>query len=399
MKKVVVMSLAAIAVLNASSIDEAFVDGKVSGEIRTAYISQNNKVDTDTYGTSVGGILKYETASWNDLKLGTGVYISQKLPFATGDFSEGKANPDLFGKDTHSYVYLGEAYIDYSAEDLTLSIGRQLIDTPFTDADDIRMHPNTFEAAIVAYKGIDETTLLGGYITRWAGYDSGNDISKFKKIAPDSNGAVVAGIKNESVEDLELQGWYYGIDKLANVFYTDASYTIAFDEDNGMELVGQFAQFSEKNNSNTEGNIYGIGANLNIGMLTLGAEYNQASNASGKHISSGFGNGPYVVDTEEVNLDDFEDVKAYQFNVRADLEDLGIKDGTLFASYSKFKSAPNNTEADEIDLIARYKVSEALNTEVNYVVVNDKNKNLGNDGTNNYDGGYSRFLVRVNYNF
>lgn len=397
MRKVIVISLAAFVALNAASIDEAFVDGKASGQIRAAYVSQNNKVDTDTYGTSIGGILKYETDSWNDIKLGVGAYLSQKLNFATGDFDEGKANPDLFGDDTKSYAYIGEGYIDYSANDIAVRIGRQLIDIPFADADDIRMHPNTFEAAIATYKGIDETTLVGGYITRWAGYDSGNDISKFKKLAPESNGATVAGIMNESIENLELQGWYYGIDKLTNILYTDASYTIAFDETNELEFVGQFARFSEKNYSNVDGNIYGIGVNLNIGMLTLGTAYNEAFNSSGKHISSGFGNGPYVVDTDEVNLDDFEDVKAYQLNAQLDMEDVGLKDVTLIASYTNFKSAPTNMKVDEIDLIAMYRITEALNAEVNYVIVNDKNSNTSEDGL--YNGGYDRFLVRMNYNF
>ncbi|MDD2368544.1 MAG: OprD family outer membrane porin [Sulfuricurvum sp.] len=399
MKKTVALSLATVAVLNASSIEDVFGDGKVSGEIRTAYINQNNKVDTDTYGTSVGGILKYETAPWNDLKLGIGAYGSQKLNFATGDFDEGRANPDLFGKDTHSFAYIGEAYLDYSIDDVTLRVGRQLIDIPFADTDDIRMHPNSFEAAMITYKGVEETALIGGYISRWAGYDSGNDISKFKKMAPGSNGAVVVGISNESLDNIELNGWYYGIDKLSDIFYGDAKYTMEFGEVGSLELIGQLARFNEKNNSDVDGNIYGVGVNLSMGMFTLGAEYNKAFNAGGKHIISGFGNGPYVVDTEEVDLDDFEDVNVYQFNAEADMGDIDLKDVTLFASYSKFKSAPDNTEADEIDLIARYKVTEALNAEVNYVVVNDKNKNLGNNGTNDYNGGYNRFLVRINYNF
>ncbi|MBD3799558.1 MAG: hypothetical protein IE883_06710, partial [Epsilonproteobacteria bacterium] len=141
MRKIALLSVVATTVLSANGIDEAFVAGKVSGQIRAAYVNQYNAVDTDTYGTSLGGVLKYETVDWNGLKLGVGTYISQKLHLATGDADKGKTNPDLFGEGTKSYAYVGEAYVDYTMGDLNLKVGRQLIDSPFADTDDIRMHP------------------------------------------------------------------------------------------------------------------------------------------------------------------------------------------------------------------------------------------------------------------
>ena len=88
--------------------------------------------------------------------------------------------------DGSSFAYVGEAYIDYTANDLSIRIGRQLIDTLLVNTDEIRMHLDTYEAALATYSGVDKTTLTAGYIKRWAGYDSGADISKFKKVAQDS---------------------------------------------------------------------------------------------------------------------------------------------------------------------------------------------------------------------
>src|SRR3989339_56370 len=398
MKKTIAMSLAAVAALSASSIDEAFVAGKASGQIRAAYVNQDNAVDTDTYGTSIGGILKYETAAWNDIKLGVGAYVSQKLHFATGDFNEGKANPDLFAADTESYAYVGEAYIDYSANDFTLRVGRQLIDTPLADTDDIRMHPNSFEAAIATYSGIEGTTLVGGYVTRFAGYDSGDDISKFKKLGADeSNGVAVVGIVNESVENLAVQGWYYSIDEVSDALYADATYTIPFSETMGLELSTQYGHFSEEKASGMDGNVYGIGAAFNVGALILGAAYNKASNDEGKSVSNGFGGGPYMTSMEEMTIDGFEDVKAYQLSAELDMADAGVEGLTLCALYGNFKSAPADMKVKEIDLIANYEVNEALNAEVSYAMVDDKNNNTSEDGL--YDGGYDRLLVRLSYNF
>lgn len=398
MKKIVILSIAAITVLNATSIDEAFKGGKASGQLRAAYVSQDNAVDTDTYGTSIGGILKYETAAWNDIKLGVGAYISQKLSFASGDFDTGKTNGDLFGDNTKSYVYLGEAYIDYSANDFSLRIGRQLIDTPFADTDDIRMHPNTFEAAIATYTGIEKTTLVGGYVKRFAGYDSGNDISEFKRLdGANSSGAAVVGILNESVENLAVQGWYYSIDELSNALYADGVYTIPFSESMGLELTAQYANFSEKKASGLDGNVYGVGAALNVGTLTLGAAYNKASNDDGKMISNGFGGGPYLTSMEEMTIDSLEDAKAYQLSVELDLADAGIEGLKLSALYGDFKSTPTDVHVKETDFIAAYEISEALSAEMSYAMVDDKNKNTSEDGL--YDGGYDRFLVRLSYSF
>lgn len=398
MKTIMLLSLAAVSALNAGSIDEAFKGGKASGQIRAAYVDQDNAVDTDTYGTSLGGILKFETAASHGITLGVAGYASQKIHSLTGSFDEGKANGDLFAENSKSYGYVGEAYVDYSASDLTLRIGRQRIDTPLADTDDIRMHPNTFEAAVVSYSGIEGTTFVGGYVTRWAGYDSGGDISKFKKLAGDnSEGAAVVGIMNESIENLGVQGWYYGIDELADAFYTDATYTIPFSETMGLELIGQFATFSEERNSGLDGNVYGIGARFNIGMVSVGAAYNKASNNEGDFVSNGFGGGPYITSMEEMTIDGFEDVKAYQLSADLDLANAGLEGVSLCALYGDFKSAPANMRVKEFDVIATYEMSEAFNAEMSYAMVADKNNNTSEDGL--YDGGYDRFLVRLNYNF
>ena len=402
MKKAAVMSLAAVVALSASSIDEAFVAGKVSGQIRAAHISQNNAVDQDTYGTSIGGILKYETADWNGLKLGVGAYISQKLHFATGDVDEGKANGDLFGENTASYAYIGEAYVDYTINDLNLRVGRQQIDTPYADTDDIRMHPNTFEAAIATYNGIDKTTLVGGYITRMAGYDSGDDISKFKKLGEESNGAVVLGAINESIENFTLQGWYYAADKVADLYYTDATYVIPFSETMGLELSAQYAMFKEDKDAtgaetDIDGSVYGIGAAFNVGALTVGAVYNRGSNNDGETPPIGFGGGPYFTSMEEMTIEGMEDVKAYQLSAELDMANTGLEGVTLTALYGDFKSTPMDMHVKELDLIASFELSEAISGDISYAMIDDKNKNGSEDGL--YDGGYDRFLVRLSYNF
>jgi imipenem/basic amino acid-specific outer membrane pore len=402
MKKAVVMSLAAVVALSASSIDEAFVAGKASGQIRAAYVNQDNAVNTDTYGTSLGGILKYETADWNGLKLGVAAYTSQKIHAATGKEGDNHLNTELFDMDGKSYTYMGEAYADYTMAGLNLKTGRQQIDTPFADTDDIRMHPNTFEALIATYTALEGSTFVGGYVTRWAGYDSEDTLSKekFKKLAEGSNGAAVFGVINESIENLNFQAWYYGVDKLADLTYLDAAYVIPFNETMGLEVSGQFAAFSEDTQadgtkSNVHGSVYGIGATFNAGPLSVGAAYNKGSNENGKTTPIGFGGGPYMTSMEEWTIEGMSDVKAYQLSAELGLADAGLEGVTLSALYGNFKSDTDGTKVSELDLIASFELGEAITGDISYAMIDDKNKNADSGA----DAGYDRFLVRLNYNF
>lgn len=388
------MSLASVVVLNGSGLDEVFKAGKASGQIRAAHIANGYDAGGNDYATALGGELKYETAPWNNLKLGIAAYISQKVGFATGENT--LTNGDIFDENKNSYTYIGEAYFDYSANDFSLRVGRQRINTPLADTNDIRINPNTFEAAIATYNGIKGTMVQGGYVIRWAGHDSGNDKSTFKKLAgPDSNGAVVIGALNESIENLAVQWWYYRIDRVADVLYTDATYTLAFNETADIELIAQYITFNEDKASMVDGHVYGVGIAMNGGILTLGAAYNRTLNDDGKVSVNGFGNGPYFTSMQEWSIGNMEDAKAYQFNSGLNMGFLGVEELTLNTLYGVFKSSPLDAKVKEVNLMSTYKMSEVMILDATYAKIINCNNNV-EGGT---DNGYSRFLTRINYKF
>ena len=226
MKKSLLLGLVVVGCLSASDFSEAFTGGKSSGEIRIGSINQNNTAGVDTYGTSLGGWLKYETGAWNDVTIGMAAYVSQKFSLLSGEGEE--VTTDFFDANGNSFVYIGEAYVDYSVSDLTLRIGRQRIETPFVNGDDVRMLPNTFEAAVGTYSGIEKTTITAGYLYRWAGFDSPQGhhehINQFNQFGRnhDSNGVIMLGVVNESIENVVIQGWLYRTDKVTNIAYTSA---------------------------------------------------------------------------------------------------------------------------------------------------------------------------------
>ena len=386
---------------NADSFDKAVSTGELTGHLRLAYIRQNDDApNTDaTYATSIGGELKYETARYYNTSLAVATYISQKVSPASGDFNKGTLNPDFFNAEGSSFAYVGEAYVDYYNKAFNIRLGRQKLDTPLNDRDDIRMLPNTFEALTVGYGGIKDFVFVAGYIHRWAGFDSGDDISKFKDIPGDiaengehGSGVSLFGVMNESLENIELQAWYYGFDKLTDVVYIDGIYEDTYSDDMAASLGLQFADYSERDSSKVEGTVYGAMASASYKPLTLTLAYNSVvDNRTEENIVIGYGGGPYFSSMEEMTIDKINDAQAYVASI--DLEPLN--DLVLSYAFGHFdgKVAAVDVEYEEHDVILTYQFYERLDIEASYADIRDK-KQSGAD-----DAGYNRTLVRMNYNF
>ncbi len=396
MRKVLLSGLVATLIsavaVNAQSFDEAFKGGETSGQVRFGYITQDNPAGIpDSEAGAIGGQVKYETGTWNGLKMGVAAYVSQNIHGISGEGS--KLNGDFFGANGDSFAYIGEAYLDYTRNDFNIRVGRQQIDTPLADTDDIRMLPNTFEAAIASYGGIENTTLLAGYVKRWAGFDSGDDISRYKRLdGVDSKGAAVAAVIYEGIENLGLQGWYYGIDNLADAVYLEASYSMEFPEGLTLDLAAQSAHFSESQNSNIDGRAIGLSASFGVGALSFGAAINVASNGTGEAVTNGFGGGPYFTSMEETTIDGLNDVEAHVVNAEADFASLGIDGLSMGVAYGNFESGTTpSQEVTELDFVLVYAFSDALEADLSYADIEDENDNL--------DGDWNRWLLRVNYNF
>jgi len=389
-----------------SSIDAAFSEGWVDGKIRLGYIKQDNHADgvPSTYATSLGGQFKYETAKLYHISVAATVFISQKISSLSGDKNKGEVNGDFFDANQDSFTYLGEAYIDYGYKNVHLRIGRQKLDTPLNDRDDIRMLPNTFEAAMAGFGGITDTILVAGYINSWAGYDSGDDISKFKDLPGDvdtsgkhGKGVILAGVMNESIDNVELQAWYYDFDKATGIIYADAVYGTEYASGLGVEAAVQYGNYAEKYSSTIEGDVYGGLLSLGYEGVALVAAFNMVEASDGKYITIGWGGGPYFTSMEEWTIDGMNDGEAYVFGAEVDVSKILIEGLSLAYGYGKFngnaQTTSGSSKVEEHDLIVSYAFAENAYLEMSYADVKDKE----NKGVT--DVGYDRFLVRANYVF
>ena len=141
-----------------------FEEIKTSGYLRATYEIHAVK-ESDTFKDgAIGGKLHIETGTYEGILLGTSFYTSNALG---SDDNQGLV--PFRGEVANSYAIVGEAYIQGIWGNTLVKIGRQEIDTPFVQVDDIGIVPNTFEAYILENKDLTDTTLFLGQIQKWQG--------------------------------------------------------------------------------------------------------------------------------------------------------------------------------------------------------------------------------------
>jgi len=265
MKKTIVLSLCALTTLSslnaAENLSTMFSEGKVQGNIRTFSISRSvedtrsAKSDYTRSANAIGGYLKYETAAFKGLSLGSAFYTTNGLFLdSPKDDNVQTVDPTLLGKNNESYSILGEAYVNYNYSNTTFKGGRQKLDTPLAGSDDARMLPNLFEAYILVNKDIPNTTLVAGHITRFAqgtfgraynggllaatsGYsqvDTRNQVGEFTNMGTYAVGTSTSGVSVVSAvyngdQGLKAQLWDYYAYDILNAVYGDISYSQKFD--------------------------------------------------------------------------------------------------------------------------------------------------------------------------
>jgi len=365
-----------------------FEEGKVSGRLRVAYGSYDYKqIDSlDTYATALGGILKYELAAYNGFNAGVAMYASHDIDIMTGDGD--KQNSD-FSSKKGSYAELGEAYINYKYSDLNIRIGRQLLDTPLADSDDIRMIQNSFTAAVATYnyRGV---TIMAGKIKSWQGYDAGLD-EGWVNIG--KNGVNFGGL---SYNDMwEFNAWYYNIANYTNAVYLDGGIEYPLGHEMLVHLMVQYLHETELQNSGYGADIYGASFEFVFRGLGLNFGYNKSQRKKDKQAFSGTGGGTLFTSMDTMTLDALtqdKEADAYVTGFSYRYRDLSV----LYA-YGNFSAKANiqNKKAHivEQDIGFEYNVNDEFLVAALYVVSNDKAAEIKSE----YD--WNRAQVMINYNF
>ncbi len=448
MKRIVILSLVASTMIMAGGditpvepqveapvVQETESMGKVSGQLRGFYIDRtfSGIVNNNRNSLAVGGWIGYDSAAWNGLSFGTkfyaveGVRIHDKSESVLGSASY---DPSLYGDGFSDYGFIGEAYLNYKIGNTNLKVGRQKLNTPLAGADDARMLPNLFEAAVLSNADIDDTTLILAHVTRETvgtfgnvygaasalslqsgyglGYKEGTNgnFADMGVIAlgagTDTAGVSVGAVVYKGIENLKLQAWDYYAHDILNAVYLQADYKwpCLLNSDMTMKASAQYINQSEigdKLAGKVDSNYWGVKLGTGYGALSGYVAYSQTSDSDGSMnggILTPWGGMPAFTQGMVTRHQFFADTAttkvAATYNFK-ELTGLNLKATGYYVSFDVGAKATYaaNTVSKESGFDIKYQATKNLNLRLR--------GNFPTDFKEGLDWNEYRFIV--NYNF
>ncbi len=367
-------------------------------QIRTGYINLNLKGSPQNSAYALGGHAHLNTKRWNGLKLGASLYTVLNLGINQNPLN---VNPDFFDMEDNSFALFSEAFVDGKWGNTEIKAGRQILETPHADSDDIRMMPNYFTAYTVSNNDIDGLTLSAGLITQMAGWENGVDSSKFVNIGEvldtgvDTDGIYYAAATYEGIENLELSLWYYNFDQISNVVYAEAAYQYAITPKIILSTGLQYESASATGDAllgDIDSDTFGARANIkfkNLGLRVLAA-YNKVSGDSGVNLS--LGGGPFFTSMEDQTLDAIERPgTAWMVGTGFNFKKVGIEGFILGLAYGHFEADDDSLHSgSEFDAVVNYTLDEKITVTAAFASIDHKIEN---------DEDSKQFRIIANYNF
>lgn len=256
-----------------------FRDTKLNLQFRTFYMDEHNGGAPTAEAWAAGGALSYQSGWFKDhFQLGAVGYTSQ--PVYAPATREGTL---LLGPDQEGYTVLGQAYgrVKVFKENF-LNVYRYRYDTPYLNANDIRMTPNTFEAYTLTgtYGGKQGASGLRygmGYIDKIKPLNSDRFVSMSEAagVSQVKRGVWVAGA-NLTHTGFQIGAIDYYCEDVINIFYGETRYLTNVTDDLGLLFAAQFTDQSSMGSkllagSNFHTNQFGLMANISYhnGIVTL----------------------------------------------------------------------------------------------------------------------------------
>lgn len=369
------------------------------GQLRAGYINFTEDGSPQTRAYALAGHFHFNTQRWNGLMLGAEAYTVLNLGNNQKYFN---LNSDFFDVKGESFILLSQAYLDGKWGNTEIKLGRQSLDTPHADSDDIRMLPNYFEVYSITNTDVEDVALSAGFINRMAGWENGVDSSEFVKVSETlggnqkMDGIYYASASYEGIKDLSLSLWYYNYNDIANVIYAEAGYSHELSKNISLILGLQYDGSQETGAAllgKQDAQTYGISLETNftdIGVTVLAA-YNQDNGDTGA-MGLSLGGGPFFTSMEDQTLDALDTSgSAWIIGTGYDFVKLGVDNLIFGLAYGSFNADDSSLyKSREIDVILEYSFNDKITVSAAYASVDFKV-----DGMEDYD----QFRVLANYNF
>ena len=355
-------------VINASTLKNSFKNIKLDGYVRGAYETHHVENDKNYNDGAIGGKLHIQTAPFYNITLGASFYSSN----AFGN-SDNRGLVPFRGEEANGYALLGEVYIQMIIDKTLFKVGRQEIETPFAQVDDIGMVPNTFEAYILENKDLENTTIFLGQIQKMAGVDA-SVVDSFTRINGTKNMQTL-GLHYEGIENIGIDAWYYRLQdaEVDSITYTEARYTtLLYKLD--VEIALQYAK--QTYSIDKDAFIYGVSTSFSYEStgLSFGFAYNKAV---GNAAFSGFGGGPFFSNSEYLIVDNAgKNASQTWIGAALDASVFGAEGLTFSLGYATLRNETKD-KATELDFVSSYEVDKHI--EIHVIASTLKGSKLGED--------------------
>lgn len=286
MKKITKLSIAACLLLTGSAfadtLEEAFSNSKVKGELKAQYFDKQSPADGKNDNIFVtGGNINIVTGSFYGLNAGVTFQASHVVDRSIESTNDFASTMDASG------AVMSESYLAYTLDNTTLKVGRQYITTPLVAGSGSRMIKESFEGVTLTNTDLADTTLVAAYVSKFQGRTDGAEKpGEFDKY---EDGAYTLYVKNNSIENLTLQGQYLDVDGSTantdkNALYVDGVY------DAGIAKVSlQVIDSKNESNAKSNGRLYGAKISGNIAMVNLTGLYTSTTNDGDVFVGAGNG--------------------------------------------------------------------------------------------------------------
>ncbi|HEY9191204.1 MAG TPA: OprD family outer membrane porin [Sulfurovum sp.] len=429
MKKYIVLSVLASTMLMAAgetkalaAAEEADADyGEVFGQFRTFYVDRtyfySNKPDNNRNTLATGGYIGYKTPDFNGLTAAVAAYGTYGFNMhdvdIDNDLTSSYYDPSLIGRDGESYLFIGEAYLNYAFGNTNIKVGRQRLDTPLAGADDARMLPNLFEAAVVSNTDIEDTTLILAHITKEttgtfsniyddgyglgfaSGYGAGttfaqsgdfvnmgtvalgyNDFNGDGSTDNKTDGVTAAAAIYKGIDGLTLQAWDYYAHDILNAVYLQADYgwKCLLNENVTMNASAQYIGQSDVGDAlagKVDSDYWAVKLGASLGALSAYVAYSQtgeSDGATGGGIISPWGGMPAFTQGMVTRHQFFSDTDSWKVAGTYKLNELLDADVKASLFYTEFDVGATNSYAEgtawtatESGFDIEYQATKALN--------------------------------------
>lgn len=357
MKKLT-MSLAVSAIVAsgafATSLEDAFAKGKVSGEIGAYTTAASNSGGTADSGYSLGSVsLNYETASLNGFKASLGFMANTK-------FSEKVAGD--YGTNAPKSV-MNVANVSYSNDMGALIVGKQAIDLEWI--------ADYHEAVVGVVSAIPNTTIILGHTERFNANANDGALSEFA-VSGTEKGANVLDVTYEIDKTTKVGAYYMDAPDVFSAVGAKVEAEVA-----GLGVVAKYATTSEDAAGTKDGSIMALDLGYKVGEIALNGGYIKAGkdNGTGSIAALGdninpldSGNRVYGGDIDEDGTVDTVDSST--FYVGASTTVAGFELGALYGttSYTNLQNANKSESESELNLTASWecKLLKGLNISALY---------------------------------